>query len=195
PDAAMHPAAGRGRRHRTVGGIPRFGGGRLGDRATPRRRRGHDPQLMGPVPATRAGAILAVSDFAASLSFYRDRLGLEVVATYDDPPYAPPAARGRLPRLLRRPRRLARRDGAAGMKAVVLAGTGDARVEEVEDARIVADTDALVEVHRTAICGADLFPFHGMTPGFENGTILGHEFAGVVSEVGDAVGHVRPGQR
>ncbi len=81
------------------------------------------------------------------------------------------------------------------MKAVVLAGTGDVRVEEVEDARIVADTDALVEVHRTAICGADLFPFHGMTPGFENGTILGHEFAGVVSEVGDAVEHVRPGQR
>ncbi|TML01087.1 MAG: IMP dehydrogenase, partial [Actinobacteria bacterium] len=35
------------------------------------------------------------------------------------------------------------------MKAVVLAGTGDVRVEEVEDARIVADTDALVEVHRT----------------------------------------------
>ena len=49
---------------------------------------------MGPVPATRAGAILAVSDFAASLSFYRDRLGLEVVATYDDPPYATLAAAG-----------------------------------------------------------------------------------------------------
>ena len=43
---------------------------------------------MARVPATRAGAILAVSDFEASLSFYRDRLGLEVVATYDDPPYA-----------------------------------------------------------------------------------------------------------
>ena len=43
---------------------------------------------MAPVPATRAGAILAVSDFEASLAFYRDRLGLEVVATYDDPPYA-----------------------------------------------------------------------------------------------------------
>ena len=43
---------------------------------------------MARVPATRAGAILAVSDFEASLAFYRDRLGLEVVATYDDPPYA-----------------------------------------------------------------------------------------------------------
>ncbi len=37
---------------------------------------------------TRAGAILAVSNFEASLAFYRDRLGLEVEAVYDDPPYA-----------------------------------------------------------------------------------------------------------
>jgi catechol 2,3-dioxygenase-like lactoylglutathione lyase family enzyme len=43
---------------------------------------------MAKVPLTRAGAILAVSDFDASLTFYRDRLGLELVATYDDPPYA-----------------------------------------------------------------------------------------------------------
>lgn len=43
---------------------------------------------MAKVPVTRAGAILAVSDFDASLTFYRDRLGLELVATYDDPPYA-----------------------------------------------------------------------------------------------------------
>jgi catechol 2,3-dioxygenase-like lactoylglutathione lyase family enzyme len=37
---------------------------------------------------TRAGAILAVADFEASLAFYRDRLGFEVEAMYDDPPYA-----------------------------------------------------------------------------------------------------------
>jgi catechol 2,3-dioxygenase-like lactoylglutathione lyase family enzyme len=36
----------------------------------------------------RAGAILAVSDFASSVAFYRDQLGFEVEATYDDPPYA-----------------------------------------------------------------------------------------------------------
>jgi catechol 2,3-dioxygenase-like lactoylglutathione lyase family enzyme len=46
------------------------------------------------VPAVRAGAILAVSDFAASLSFYRDRLGLQVLETYDDPPYATLVAAG-----------------------------------------------------------------------------------------------------
>ena len=49
---------------------------------------------MAEVPVTRAGAILAVSDFDASLTFYRDRLGLELVATYDDPPYATLLAAG-----------------------------------------------------------------------------------------------------
>ena len=40
------------------------------------------------VAVTRAGAILAVADFARSLAFYRDRLGFEVEALYEDPPYA-----------------------------------------------------------------------------------------------------------
>jgi predicted enzyme related to lactoylglutathione lyase len=43
---------------------------------------------MAAFAVTRAGAILAVSDVGASLAFYRDRLGLEVSAVYDDPPYA-----------------------------------------------------------------------------------------------------------
>jgi alcohol dehydrogenase len=81
------------------------------------------------------------------------------------------------------------------VKAVVLAGVGDVRVEHVADARIVDDTDAVVEVRQTAICGADLFPFHGLTPGFEDGTILGHEFTGVVADVGRAVERIRTGQR
>ena len=55
--------------------------------------------------------------------------------------------------------------------------------------------DAIVAVRATAICGADLFPFHGMTPGFEAGTVLGHEFAGEVVEVGTDVRRLRPGQR
>jgi catechol 2,3-dioxygenase-like lactoylglutathione lyase family enzyme len=49
---------------------------------------------MAELSPTRAGAILAVSDFETSLAFYRDRLGLEVEATYDDPPYATLAAAG-----------------------------------------------------------------------------------------------------
>ena len=43
---------------------------------------------MTALEVTRAGAILAVSDFSRSLAFYRDSLGFEVEATYDDPPYA-----------------------------------------------------------------------------------------------------------
>jgi threonine dehydrogenase-like Zn-dependent dehydrogenase len=81
------------------------------------------------------------------------------------------------------------------VKAVILAGVGDVRVETVADPVIQDATDAIVEVRATAICGADLFPFHGMTPGFEDGTVLGHEFAGVVVEVGSAVRQVKAGQR
>src|SRR5213076_1847757 len=68
-------------------------------------------------------------------------------------------------------------------------------VEEVADPVIQQPGDALVAVRATAICGADLFPFHGLTPGFEAGTVLGHEFAGEVVEVGPGVQRVRPGQR
>jgi len=81
------------------------------------------------------------------------------------------------------------------VRAVVLAGVGDVRLEEVPDARILEPTDVLVAVRAAAICGADLFPLHGMTPGFENGTILGHEFAGVVVDRGDAVTTVEIGRR
>jgi len=81
------------------------------------------------------------------------------------------------------------------VKAVVLRAPGDVAVEEVADPTILQPDDAIVAVRATAICGADLFPFHGLTPGFEAGTVLGHEFAGEVVEVGPAVERVRPGQR
>ena len=81
------------------------------------------------------------------------------------------------------------------MKAVVLRGPGHVAVEEVADPMIQKPGDAVVAVRATAICGADLFPFHGLTPGFEAGTVLGHEFAGEVLEVGPGVERVRPGQR
>jgi threonine dehydrogenase-like Zn-dependent dehydrogenase len=81
------------------------------------------------------------------------------------------------------------------VKAVVLRAPGDVRVEEIADPVILEPGDAIVAVRATAICGADLFPFHGLTPGFEAGTVLGHEFAGEVVEVGPGVERVRPGQR
>jgi threonine dehydrogenase-like Zn-dependent dehydrogenase len=81
------------------------------------------------------------------------------------------------------------------MRAVVLRAPGELAVDEVADPAILEPGDAIVAVHATAICGADLFPFHGLTPGFEAGTILGHEFAGEVVEVGRGVTRVRPGDR
>ena len=81
------------------------------------------------------------------------------------------------------------------MKAVVLAGVGDIRVLEVPDPEVIEPGDAVVRVTTSGICGADLFPFHGHTPGFEDGTILGHEFVGVVESVGPGVSSVRPGAR
>ena len=81
------------------------------------------------------------------------------------------------------------------MKAVVLAGPGDLQVRDVPDPRLTEPGDAIVRVSTSAICGADLFPFHGHVPGFEHGTILGHEFVGVVQEVGSSVSSVAPGDR
>jgi threonine dehydrogenase-like Zn-dependent dehydrogenase len=81
------------------------------------------------------------------------------------------------------------------MKAVVLHGPGAVAVDDVPDPEIRDPGDAIVAVRATAICGADLFPFHGMTPGFEAGTVLGHEFAGEVVAVGALVQDVKPGQR
>jgi alcohol dehydrogenase len=81
------------------------------------------------------------------------------------------------------------------VKAVVLRAPGNVGVEEVTDPSILEPGDAIVAVRATAICGADLFPFHGMTPGFEAGTVLGHEFAGEVVEIGPDVRTLRLGQR
>jgi alcohol dehydrogenase len=81
------------------------------------------------------------------------------------------------------------------MRAVVLAGPEDLRVESVPEPTLESPGDAIVRVTGSAICGADLFPFHGFTPGFENGTILGHEFVGVVEEVGPSVTQLQTGDR
>jgi threonine dehydrogenase-like Zn-dependent dehydrogenase len=81
------------------------------------------------------------------------------------------------------------------MRAVRLTGVEHVEVSEAADPVLEHDTDALVRVTHTAICGADLLPYHGYTPGFELGTILGHEFVGVVESAGDALGALRPGAR
>jgi alcohol dehydrogenase len=81
------------------------------------------------------------------------------------------------------------------VRAVRLIGTEAIELAEVADPVLERDTDAIVRVTHTAICGADLLPYHGYTPGFELGTILGHEFVGIVEDAGDALGALKPGQR
>jgi threonine dehydrogenase-like Zn-dependent dehydrogenase len=71
-------------------------------------------------------------------------------------------------------------------------GAGDVRVEEVPDARVQAPTDAVVRVVRACVCGSDLHPFHTMAAS-AHGTPMGHEFIGVVEEVGAEVSTVEPG--
>ena len=81
------------------------------------------------------------------------------------------------------------------MRAVRLIGPEAIEVAEVADPTLEHDSDAIVRVTHTAICGADLLPYHGYTPGFELGTILGHEFVGLVEDAGDSLGALKPGQR
>jgi threonine dehydrogenase-like Zn-dependent dehydrogenase len=65
-------------------------------------------------------------------------------------------------------------------------GAGDVRVEDVPDARLVEPTDVVVAVTRSAVCGSDLWPYKLMEPS-EEGRRMGHEFIGVVEDVGDEV--------
>ena len=78
------------------------------------------------------------------------------------------------------------------MRATVMYGAGDVRVETVPDARLVEHTDALVLVTRSAICGSDLWPYKSMKP-TETGRRMGHEFIGVVEDVGNDVRTMKKG--
>lgn len=72
------------------------------------------------------------------------------------------------------------------MKAIHMFAAGDVRLVDVPDARIHVPTDAVVRVVRSCICGSDLHPFHNL-PDTPHGKPMGHEFIGVVEEVGAAV--------
>jgi threonine dehydrogenase-like Zn-dependent dehydrogenase len=78
------------------------------------------------------------------------------------------------------------------MRATVLYGAGDVRVETVPDARLIEPTDAGVRVTRAAICGSDLWPYRAM-PHSDTGRRIGHEFIGVVADVGADVRTLKAG--
>ena len=81
------------------------------------------------------------------------------------------------------------------MKALTWNGAYDVRVETVPDPVIVEATDIIVRITATAICGSDLHLYRGKVPGMKDGDILGHEFMGIVEDVGPAVTRVRVGDR
>ena len=81
------------------------------------------------------------------------------------------------------------------MRALTWQGLGKVEVKSVPDPRIEQPTDAVVRVTSTAICGSDLHLYGVLRPYLKPDDVLGHEFMGIVEEVGSAVANLRPGDR
>src|SRR5580700_10708396 len=79
------------------------------------------------------------------------------------------------------------------MLATILYGARDVRCEEVPEPKILKPTDVIIRLSATCICGSDLWPFRGLNE-IKSPMAMGHEYCGVVEEVGSAVTSVRPGQ-
>ena len=80
------------------------------------------------------------------------------------------------------------------MRATVIHGAGDVRVEDVPDPVLREPTDAVVRVLRSCICGSDLWPY-GSMPASEQGRRIGHEFLGVVEDIGAEVSGLKARRR
>lgn len=79
------------------------------------------------------------------------------------------------------------------MRATVIHAPYDVRVEQRDDPRLLAPTDAIVRVEAACVCGSDLWTYRGVNR-IEHPVAMGHEYVGTVEEVGDDVRTVRPGQ-
>jgi threonine dehydrogenase-like Zn-dependent dehydrogenase len=79
------------------------------------------------------------------------------------------------------------------MRGTILYAPGDVRVVDRPDPTILEPTDAIVRTVATCVCGSDLWPYRGADP-VRRPRNIGHEFVGVVEEVGSAVSTIRPGQ-
>ncbi len=79
------------------------------------------------------------------------------------------------------------------MRGVVMHAPGDVRVEEREEPRIIEPTDAVIRLAATCVCGSDLWPYRGVEA-VRGPSPMGHEYAGVVEQVGAQVRGIRPGQ-
>src|SRR5438552_6569945 len=79
------------------------------------------------------------------------------------------------------------------MRGTVLYAPRDVRCEEREEPRITTPTDAIIRMSATCVCGSDLWPYRGIEP-VTQPTPFGHEYCGIVEEVGSAVESTKPGQ-
>lgn len=79
------------------------------------------------------------------------------------------------------------------MRGVILHAPGDVRVEQRGDPKIEQPTDAIIRLAATCVCGSDLWPYRGIEP-VGRPAPMGHEYVGVVEEVGSDVETIKPGQ-
>src|SRR5215207_7714323 len=79
------------------------------------------------------------------------------------------------------------------MKGTVLYGPGDVRFEERPDPKVIEPTDAILRISAACVCGSDLWPYRGIAP-ITQPQPMGHEYCGIVEEVGIEVRHIKPGQ-
>ncbi|WP_219418963.1 zinc-dependent alcohol dehydrogenase family protein [Pseudonocardia nigra] len=79
------------------------------------------------------------------------------------------------------------------MRGAVLHAPGDVRVEDRDDPKIIQSTDAVIRLAATCVCGSDLWPYRGIES-VEGPAPMGHEYVGIVEEVGRDVRTVQPGQ-
>ncbi|HEV8207599.1 MAG TPA: zinc-dependent alcohol dehydrogenase family protein [Acidimicrobiia bacterium] len=79
------------------------------------------------------------------------------------------------------------------MRGAVMYGPGEVRVEEREEPRIVEATDAVIRVSAACVCGSDLWPYRGVEE-LAWPAPMGHEYVGIVEEVGTEVEKIKPGQ-
>src|SRR5512143_8763 len=79
------------------------------------------------------------------------------------------------------------------MRGAIMYGPRDVRLEQRADPRILEPTDAIIRLSATCVCGSDLWPYRGLDP-ITKPMPMGHEYCGIVEEVGREVRNVKPGQ-
>lgn len=79
------------------------------------------------------------------------------------------------------------------MQGTMLYGPRDVRFEERPDPKIIEPTDAIIKLSAACVCGSDLWPYRGIDE-VKQPVPMGHEYCGIVEEVGSAVRNIKPGQ-